>query len=219
MPKNLFSFSLDSLKKLEFEALYVLDSSAILSDPYIERYITNYEGLKQPAVFILTAPILKEVDDSAHNKVFPNTAKRNHGKFLEILRDLTNKGKLSDGVSFDSGDKIIFIKENLRQGYINDLEFNFLGESVDRQLLLMTAALLKEYPTKTIALLTADGLIKVLCKEAGIDSIYIKEELNEENKNLPNTTATQEYNFIPENTSKEKEAEVITFPKNISSEQ
>lgn len=154
------------INKLPVNRFYILDASAVLKDPYIEKYSKTYNSIKQGSCFIVTIRFLKEIDDASHKN-----RERPAFLFMKNLLELCKRQKLSEAVLMkDTQDYLYYYPHDLGL-YECDKYKSFPDDYTDKQLLCF-AMQLKELK-KEVSIITNDILLQILCIEEGINPIYI----------------------------------------------
>jgi predicted ribonuclease YlaK len=145
-------------EKFRDRNIYILDTSAIMTDSKLDLYVENHT-LIRPAVFLLTTPVLKEIDDKK-----PKAAanfKNNFANFITSILKWQGLNKLSEGVLANTFDGLYL---STHDESVLDLELNkWIGSHADH-FILATAQKLAQQGER-VGVLSDDAMLTVLCRE------------------------------------------------------
>jgi hypothetical protein len=172
-----------ALKLNPSRRIYILDASAIMNDPRFWEYSFNYKKkIKRPCTYVITTLFLKEIDnkknkDKEKHKVFMDRIRQEYGPRKRKLSDGIKLGQYRGGTKVGECDdeEMIFYKGNLAKIPLSEKTkkaIDFLDDDYSDKYLIGFAMELKAMEYR-VTILSADVLIKILCRENNIGYCFI----------------------------------------------
>lgn len=150
---------------------YILDTSALISDPYCYKHFHHSD-------IIVPIAVLNELDKL---KKQANEAGKNARISIKVLDDISTKGDISKGIILDND---ILLKIDTTYFYMNGPEYAGLGDPTygDTQILACAIYNFTNHPSQDVILVSNDINLRVKAKSRSLDAVAHEESVTSLNE-------------------------------------